>query len=83
MQMKIGFTLRWYEWIGWLVNALIIGGAAVFISISLSEEETRPALICFSASLFLVGCWSWVLLFYGKETEESSTESGGEDRGRH
>ena len=73
--MRIIHKLKWYEWIGWFVNALMIAGGVTFILINILEEEMRAALIGFLVSLLLVGIWTWILLFYGKgKKEESASE---------
>lgn len=79
--MKIVPRLRWYEWIGWIVDGLMIVGFALFISISLIEDETRPALIGLFVSLILVGGWTWVLLFYGREKKKGPGGDGGDAHG--
>ncbi len=76
--MKIIPRLRWYEWIGWAVNALMIAASVVFIAVSAMEGESRASLIGLCAALFLVGVWSWVLLFYGKERGEETPDGGRE-----
>jgi hypothetical protein len=64
--MRKAFQLRWYEWIGWLVDALMIAGSIAFVSINMIEGETRAALIGFAVTLLPVGLWSWILLCFGK-----------------
>jgi len=70
--MRIVPRLKWYEWIGWLVNALMIAGGVTFILINILEAEMRAAMIGFLFSLLLVGLWTWILLFFGKEKKKKS-----------
>jgi hypothetical protein len=58
--------LKWYEWIGWSVNLLMITMATLFIALSYLDEEMRAAVIAAIISIFFIGAWTWVLLFYGK-----------------
>ena len=59
-------NLRWYEWIGWLVNLLMAAMATFFILVNALEEEWRAVLIGASCAVFLIGTWSWVLISYGR-----------------
>lgn len=70
--MRITPRLKWYEWIGWLVNTLMIAGGVTFILINIAEQEMRAALIGFLASLLGIGLWTWILLFYGKGKKENA-----------
>lgn len=58
--------LTWYEWIGWLVNVLMVIMAALFILINYGDGEMRAVWIGFLSSICLVALWTWILLFYGK-----------------
>lgn len=63
-------NLKWYEWVGWLVNVLMTAMAILFIVINIMEAEMRAAGIGLLASATLIGTWTWVLLCYGKPEKE-------------
>jgi len=61
-----GIHLTWYEWIGWLVNVLLVAMAIFFIGINILQAEFRATLIALFGFTSLIGLWTWVLLCYGK-----------------
>ena len=58
--------LKWYEWIGWVVEVCMVALGALIISSSIAEKEPRAAVIGALVFGLLVGIWTWVMLFYGK-----------------
>ena len=72
--MKERYHLTWYEWIGWLVNVLMVAIGAVFVGVNFMEHETRAGNIGLIGTLFLVGAWSWILLYFGKGNDRSGSE---------
>lgn len=70
--MKGIFHLQWYEWIGWMVNILMIALSAFFVTVSFTGDEVRAALTCLALATILVPAWTWVLLYYGKPRETRS-----------
>lgn len=58
--------LKWYEWIGWVVEVCMVALGALIISSSIAEKESRAAVISIIGFVLLVGIWTWVMLFYGK-----------------
>jgi hypothetical protein len=58
--------LKWYEWIGWLVNVLIAAIALFFITANATENEWRAVAIGTSGSAALILAWTWVLVYYGR-----------------
>ncbi|MEI9475670.1 MAG: hypothetical protein WCO26_03750 [Deltaproteobacteria bacterium] len=61
--------LKWYEWIGWLVNIVMAAMAAIFVTLSFLGEELRAALMGLGIAATFIAAWTWVLLFYGKPRE--------------
>ncbi|MBW1614769.1 MAG: hypothetical protein JRJ57_12580 [Deltaproteobacteria bacterium] len=59
-------NLKWYEWVGWLVNILMTAMAILFIIVNIMEAEMRAAGIGLLASATLIG----ILLCYGKPEKE-------------
>lgn len=57
---------KWYEWIGWTVNILMIAVATLIIAFSYLGEEMRASVIAAIISFIFIGAWTWILLFYGK-----------------
>ncbi|MGA2225333.1 MAG: hypothetical protein ABSH41_12920 [Syntrophobacteraceae bacterium] len=68
-------NLKWYDWIGWLVNLLMAAIALFFILANALEAEWRAVLIGASGSVFLIGTWTWVLLYYGKPKSWKFTQN--------
>ncbi|AFM23511.1 hypothetical protein [Desulfomonile tiedjei] len=58
--------IRWYEWIGWTVEALVIALAIVFIGSTISEGEIRPILVSTIGFGIVIGAWTWVMLKCGR-----------------
>ena len=67
-------SLRWYERIGWLVDFFMFGMGAVFVGINFVENETRAGNIGLIGTLFLVGVWTWILLYFGKGNDNSGSK---------
>lgn len=59
-------SITWYEWIGWIVEALLIAIAMIFLISTFSEVEIRPILVSILGSGLFVGSWTWVMVKYGK-----------------
>lgn len=59
-------TIKWYEWIGWMVEALLAALGVVFVASTASEGEIRPLLVSLVGFGILVGAWTWILLKYEK-----------------
>lgn len=56
--------LRWYEWIGWLVE---IGLAVTFIAVTISqfiEDEVRGGWVMIVLTVLICGPGAWLLLRY-------------------
>lgn len=70
--------IRWYEWIGWLVNMLMMALAALFVVINFKEGETRACWIGLFGSGIPILFWTWVLLYFGKGKGESPSEEARE-----
>lgn len=60
-------SLRWYEWIGWTVEALLVVLAGIFVVSTFSEGEVRPLIVSLGGFGVIIGIWTWVLVTYGKE----------------
>jgi hypothetical protein len=63
IKIKI-LKLKWYEWVGWLVNVLMVTIVTTFIWYSVQGQEYRAVFIMLGLSLIVIGVWTWVLLFY-------------------
>jgi len=60
-------NLKWYEWIGWIIEAVTIWFGAVFVWTHVCLNEMRAAWI---ALAFFGGsslAWMWVLVKYHPE----------------
>ncbi len=60
-------SIAWYEWLGWLVEALLLVLALLVIGSTISEGEMRPTVV--SAAMFgaIIGLWTWIMVRYGKQ----------------
>lgn len=61
--------LKWYEWIGWLVNITTTVMAGIFVIVSVIGDELRAAVTGLAIAAIVVAGWTWVLLFYGRANE--------------
>jgi len=66
--------LRWYEWLGWLVDFLMFVMGAVFVGINFIENETRAGNLGLIGTILFVGVWTWILLYFGKGKGGSDSE---------
>jgi hypothetical protein len=64
--MELNFHLKWYEWIGWMVNVTIMIMAGLFVTVSFIGDEVRAALIGLAIGTIVAAAWTWVLLYYEK-----------------
>jgi hypothetical protein len=64
--MELIFHLKWYEWIGWLVNIVMMAMSALFITLSFVGDELRAALTGLAIAAIVITAWTWVLLYYQK-----------------
>jgi hypothetical protein len=67
--MAQSFHLKWYEWIGWLVNVMIMVMAGLFVTVSFIGDEVRAALTALAVATVVIAAWTWVLIYYGKPRE--------------
>lgn len=69
------FKLKWYEWIGWLVNLLMVAVAVLFVVFTYLGDELRAALFAAAISLTLIGAWTWVLLYFERPRRSRQAEA--------
>ena len=67
-------NLKWYDWVGWLVNLMMAVIASFFILANALEAEWRAVLIGASGSALLIGIWTCILLYYGKTKSRKFTQ---------
>ena len=59
--------LKWYEWIGWIIEGLTIWFGVVFVYTHICLNEMRAAWISLAFFGFVSLAWMWVLVKYHPE----------------
>jgi hypothetical protein len=58
--------LKWYEWLGWVVEVFLVCFAMLCLYTFFQEREWRTFLLVSAFFAFVSGGWLWILLHYSK-----------------
>lgn len=58
--------LKWYEWLGWVVEFCLVGFGMLCLYTFFQEKEWRAFLLVLAFFALVSGGWLWILLQYPK-----------------
>ena len=65
-------NLKWYEWIGWIVEIITIWFGVIFVWTHVCLDEMRAAWIGLATFGSISLAWLWILVKYHTERKNQS-----------